>query len=445
MNVLNQVDPKRNYAGTVLNRLLQQTNEKQRATDLVFGTIRNRSAIDMVIAKLADCPTERIPRKLLNIIRIGTYELIYNPATAEHAILNEAVENAKTIAGKKQTGFVNAVLRQITRHLQNRQIPLSDANGQSTLPQTFSSGCEFDISFLPELETLPLDYFSSAFSLPKRLVADWLDEFGTEKTRQVCFASNRRPGIYIRPNTLKTTTQQLAEKLHQADIDLEIAADESMINIKAPAAVTELPGFAQGLFSVQDMTASQAVKALEPQSNWTILDLCAAPGVKTTQLAEVTGDKAEIIATDIDAERLEKVKENIARLGINSIATVAYAQLEQATSRAGPFDCVLLDVPCSNTGVLARRPEARFRIRPKAIAELVKIQGQLLETASSMIKPGGKICYSTCSIQNDENNGLIKKFLQEKNDFKLESELLTLPSAEGFDHDGGYVAVLAGK
>ena len=116
--VLNKfdADPKQDYAGPILNKLLRQTGEKQRATDLVFGNIRNRSAIDMVIAKLADCPTERIPANLLNIIRIGAYELIYSPATAEYAIVNEAVENTKAIVGKKQTGFVNALLRQITRH-----------------------------------------------------------------------------------------------------------------------------------------------------------------------------------------------------------------------------------------------------------------------------------------------------------------------------------------
>ena len=133
MTVLNQFDPKRNYAGPILNKLLPQTGEKQRATDLVFGTIRNRAAIDMVLSKLADCPVERIPAKLLNIIRIGAYELIYSPATGEYAVVNEAVENAKAVAGKKQTGFVNAVLRQISRHITNRQIALSEADIKKSL------------------------------------------------------------------------------------------------------------------------------------------------------------------------------------------------------------------------------------------------------------------------------------------------------------------------
>ena len=445
MIVLSGFDPKKTYAGPILNGLLGQTEQKQRATDLVFGTIRNTRAIDMVIAKLADCPVQRIPAKLLGIIRTAAYELIYSPQTGEHSIVNEAVENAKKIAGRKQTGFVNAVLRQLTRQIKNRQIPLSDADVKRTLPQTLSAGCEFDVDILPGPKASPADYYSKAFSLGKRLIADWLAEFGTEKTRQICFGSNRRPSIYLRPNTLKTTTEDLAEKLRQADIDSEILPDELMLRIKSPRAVTKLPGFAEGLFTVQDLTASNAVRLLRPQRDWRILDLCAAPGAKTTQLAELTGDMATIIATDIDKARLEKVQENLARLGINSVSVVAYENLEKVAAEIGPFDAVLLDVPCSNTGVLAKRPEVRYRINPSAIAKLTKIQGELLGQAVAMIKPVGKICYSTCSIQKEENSELAKQFLQKNRRLKLESELLTLPSAEGFDHDGGYAAVIGCK
>lgn len=438
IEVLNHFNPKRNYAGPILNKLLGETDQKQRATDLVLGTIRNSRAIDTVIATFSGRPIERIPGKLLNIIRIGTYELIYSPATGQHSIVNEAVENAKALVGKKQVGFVNAVLRQITRHITNRQIQLlPQADSRCTLAQTPAIGCEFDKDFLPDPEALPVDYLSTVFSLPRWLVSDWLGEFGEELTRQICFASNRRPSIYIRPNSLKTTTQDLAQKLKKDGVEANITPDESMIKLKSPQAVTQLPGFAEGLFTIQDITASQAVRILKPQPDWTILDLCAAPGVKTTQLAEATGDSATIIATDIDAERLKKVKENTTRLGINSVNIVSYEEI-----RNSKFDCVLLDVPCSNTGVLARRIEVRYRIKPKAIKELTKTQSKLLATAAPMVKPHGKICYSTCSIQKDENNDLVRDFLQKNRNFELKSEMLTLPSATIFDHDGGYTAIL---
>jgi len=200
--VLNQFDPKRNYAGPILNKLLDKTKERQGATDLVFGTIRNRTAIDMVIAKFADCPVERISPKLLNIIRIASFELIYCPQTPEYSIVNEAVNMAKALARKKQTGFVNAVLRQITRHIQNRQVTLSKADSRRILPQNISTGCQFDADILPDPDGSPSDYLSTAFSLPEWLVTNWLDEFSEEQVRQICFAGNRRPGIYIRPNTL---------------------------------------------------------------------------------------------------------------------------------------------------------------------------------------------------------------------------------------------------
>ncbi|GAG45142.1 unnamed protein product, partial [marine sediment metagenome] len=191
---------------------------------------------------------------------------------------------------------------------------------------------------------------------------------------------------------------------------------------------------------------------------WTILDLCAAPGTKTTQLAEATADSAKIIATDIDSRRLEMVKENTARLGINSVDVVQYEELPGIFECRMPnadfqienrkpkienlFDCVLLDVPCSNTGVLARRMEVRYRISPETIGQLTGLQGELLRTASGLVKPGGKICYSTCSIQRAENSELVEEFLKKNQNFTLVFEQLTLPSAEKFDHDGGYVAIL---
>jgi 16S rRNA (cytosine967-C5)-methyltransferase len=440
--VLNRFNPRRNYVSQILNQLLPQTNQRQKATDLVFGTVRNSKAIDMVVAKLADCPVERIPDRVLSVIRIGAYELIYLPAAAEYAIVNEAVENAKAVAGLKEAGFVNVVLRQIARHMKGRQVPLLQAQARATLPQTLSTGCEFDIDIFPEHRKSPADYFSDVFSLPAWLVSDWLSVFGMEKTRQICLASNRRPSVYIRPNSLKITARDLAEMLRQANVKLEMLPDKSMLKIRAQEAVMELVGFAEGLFTVQDRTAARPVFVLAPGADETILDLCAAPGTKTTLLAELTGDKARIIATDIDSARLEKVRENADRLGIGSVRIVAYENLKEIADEVGLFDAVLLDVPCSNTGVLARRPEARFRITPKILAGLTKVQAQLLGTAAKLVKPHGRICYSTCSIQPAENHQLIEDFTGQNPGFDCVYQELTLPSVENFDCDGGYVAIV---
>jgi 16S rRNA (cytosine967-C5)-methyltransferase len=439
VDVLNRCDPQRDYAGSILNGLRNKTDQRQRVTDLVFGTLRNRRTIDTIIAKFSGRPIERIQSKLLNIIRVGTYELIYCPSTEQYAIVNEAVAGTKATGGAKQAGFINAVLRQITRHINNRHVTFAKGEANHTLPQTPTTGCQFDTSFLPDYQASPAEYLSEMFSLPEWLITGWLTEFGEESTWRICHASNRRPRIYLRPNRLKTTIEALAEKLGDAGVELEINSDDSVIRIISPQAILQLPGFAQGEFSVQDISASKPVKMLNPQPDWAILDLCAAPGTKTTQLAEATGNSAKIIATDIDNRRLEMVRENIARLGINSVDIVQYEELLNSRSR---FDCILLDVPCSNTGVLAKRIEVRYRIEPKVIIELSGLQSKLLRTAAEMLKPGGKICYSTCSIQKTENNVVVEAFLKENQNFTFESHQLTLPTAEGFDHDGGYVAIL---
>jgi 16S rRNA (cytosine967-C5)-methyltransferase len=452
IEVLNHYDPKRDYAGSILDGLQGETDQRQKATDLVFGTLRNRRAIDTVITKFSGRPVKRIQSSLLNIIRIGTYELIYCPSTEQYAIVNEAVLNAKVSGGDKQPGFVNAVLRQITRHISNREAPLSQADAGCVLPQNPVAGCQFDTSFLPDSQASPSEYLGTAFSLPEWLVAGWLAEFGEESARQICFASNRRPSIYLRPNPLKTTMEALAEKLRDAGVDLEVDSEDSMIRIISPQVISQLPGFAEGEFSVQDISASKPVRMLNPKPGWKILDLCAAPGTKTTQLAEATGDSAKIIATDINSRRLEMVRENVTRLGINSIDIVSYVGAVREPPLRAPerqFDCILLDVPCSNTGVLARRIEVRYRIKPETISRggsrttPTRLQAKLLRTASDLVRPGGKICYSTCSIQKAENSELVDGFLKENQNFTLESQQLTLPTAEGFDHDGGYAAILA--
>jgi 16S rRNA (cytosine967-C5)-methyltransferase len=451
--VLREFDSTRDYAGPILDRLLDQTEEKQRATDLVYGTLRNLNVLDAVIAQFSGRQTTRIDPPLLSILRIGVYELVYSPATPVYSIVNEAVSNVENAGGKKQTGFVNAVLRQIERHITDRQIDLAHADPRRTLVQTPQSGCQFDTDLLPDPATSLQLYLSTCFSLPSWLIGEWLEQFGPDQTRQVCPACNRRPSLYARVNSLRTTAKELLDRFEQAGVHPELVIPSGivkteglgngpvpeMIRIAGPHAVTQLPGFAEGLFTIQDLSAAQAVRILDPQPGWCILDLCSAPGTKTTQLAEATRDSARILATDINPERLDRVRENIARLGLTSVTIIPYAQLEEG--QAESFDAILLDAPCSNTGVLARRVEARLRLRRKAVQEIAATQKALLAKAAALVKPGGRICYSTCSIQRQENQD-VREFLTQNSRFELMHEELLLPSAEPFDHDGAYVALL---
>jgi len=443
--VLTRTDPQKADVVHVLAEFLRRTDETQRTTDLVFGVLKVRCLIDAVIEKCSAVPVERIPPEILNVLRVALYELIYCPRTPEHAVVDEAVDYAKHITNTKQAGFVNAALRRTIRHIRSRQTPLSEADPRRTLPQTPSAGCEFDTDILPNPKGSPADFLSAAFSLPRWLITGWLDEYGAEITRQICFAANRRPGIYLRPNTLRTTVEGLAEKLRSDGVRCDIVAEVDMVRVNSPGAITALPGFAEGFFTVQDISANLPVRLLQPMPGWSILDLCAAPGTKTTQLAELAADKAKIIATDIDGERLKKVEENTARLGIKNVTVIEYEKLFENSKFSilnSQFDAVLLDVPCSNTGVLARRPELRHRLTKNAIEGLADTQLGLLRQAKEMVKSGAVLCYSTCSIQPQENNLLVRRFLAENVSYRLKLEKLTLPSAEGFDHDGGYVAIM---
>ncbi len=429
------------YASDVLNNLFSQTEQKSRATDLVYGTVRNRCAIDLVLGSVADTPAKRISPLLINIVRLGIYELVYRPETPEHSIINDAAENTKSVAAARQVGFVNAVLRKIASRIQDREVLISNEDVRSILPGNNGIGCKFDRRILPDPETQPDAYFNIAYSIPRWLINEWLEEYGLENTKEICIASNRRSSIYLRPNIIKTTAYGLAELLG-AGIQFEITPDEKMVKLKRSGKITALPGFDTGMFSVQDFAAAQAVAAFEPQQGWKILDLCAAPGTKTTQLAELTDNKAQIFATDINSVRLERVKENSQRLGLTCIEVFEYSQLDDIARRQGPFDAVLVDVPCSNTGVLAKRPEVRLRIKQKGIEKLMQTQAELLKTAIDLVKPGGKICYSTCSILKAENQQQIHNFLAESANLQLVSEQMLLPSAGEFDHDGGYYAIL---
>jgi 16S rRNA (cytosine967-C5)-methyltransferase len=447
--VLRQFSSKQAHVGPILNRLLAQTEEKQRATDLVFGTIRNLRAVDAVVTAFSGRRIERINKTLLAVIRVGVYELIYNPQSPPYSVVNEAVNTAKETGGRKQTGFVNAVLRQVVRHIAERQTDLAGSPPMRTLVQTPLIGCAFDTDLLPDPAADPAAYLSTSFSLPQWLVEDWLGAFGLEQTRQICFGSNRRPSVYVRVNPLRTSGAELAARFASAGVDVEAVTwgDDApgpaceMLKVRGPHAVPQLPGFAEGLFTVQDIAAARAVRLLDPQPDWRILDLCAAPGTKAIQMAELTRDTARIVATDIDGKRLEMVRENLARLGIRGVEVVSYAQCARET--AEPFDAILLDVPCSNSGVLAKRVEVRYRVTPDSLRGLAETQRGLLDKAAVLVKPGGRICYSTCSIQRAEDRDVVRGFLDANRQFEPAQEELILPSAEGFDRDGAYVAILA--
>lgn len=435
--IVRRFDPQRSHVTEALARELSRTEDRQRCTDLVLGTLRHRQTIDHILATLAGRPVPRISPQLLCVLRVAVYELCYCHQTPPYAIVHEAVEDTKRRGGRKQVAFVNGVLRQIGRQISDRQALISQTDPQTLLVTGPTHGCEFGRPLLPHLGEDPQGYLTTCFSLPAWLVQSWLDTYGFETTRDLCVASNRRPATTLRVNPLQTTDAEFLESLVQYGLSPTLC-EPGLIQVRGSGDVTEIPGFAQGHFSIQDRAAYQVVNLMQPTRDETLLDYCAAPGGKTTHLAESTQDRARIYATDKESKRLQRVKENADRLRLKSVITLPW----EAVADPAPYDAVLLDVPCSNTGVLAKRVEVRYRLSAKGCVHLQETQLELLGRAADLITAKGYICYSTCSIQPDENDRLIQRFLEKDRRFQLARESLMLPSAGEPDQDGGYVAIL---
>ena len=285
-----------------------------------------------------------------------------------------------------------------------------------------------------------------AYSLPQLLINEWLRAFGPEQTRQICLASNRHPSVIARANTLRTTAEDLVRQLADEGLSSEVLGDS--IRIAAAGKINKTGSYLDGLFYIQDQTAAAAIDLLVPQPGWTVLDLCAAPGGKSVAAAMHMQDAGTILASDADSKRLGRVRENAKRLRLQSIEAVPPHRIEQTARKQKRLDAIVLDVPCSNTGVLARRIEARWRWKPEAVVALQKIQQDLLHKAAELARPGTKILYSTCSIQPDENQQQVQLFLAGHKQFRRLDEKLTLPATQTentLDHDGGYAVVMQMK
>ncbi|MHC4905423.1 MAG: transcription antitermination factor NusB [Planctomycetota bacterium] len=414
---LNQCDILRHDTAAVLNQLLPQSDRPAQATDIVFGVIRNRIAIDRVLTQCAAIEPDRVKPSQWNLLRIGAYELVYAPQTADYAIVNEAVELASKTSSKRAGGFINAVLRSVQRTIENRQAPCTPENSRKIIPQTPQSGCLFRNDLLPDPDKETTQYFSTAYSLPQLLINEWLRAFGPEETAKICFASNRHPSVIAQPNTCITTSEALRKKLD----DENIANDciNACLRIRGTGKINTSSAYLDGLG-------------------------------KCVSLAMLMQDQGVILASDIDTKRLGHVRENAKRMRLQSVEVVPHHRIEQVTQKQKRLDAIVLDVPCSNTGVLARRVEARWRWKPEAVTKLQAVQQDLLHKAAALARPGTKILYSTCSILPDENAHQVQQFLFKHNRFKLLSEKLTLPAlslVEGqtettADHDGGYAAVM---
>ncbi len=383
--------------------------------ELICGVVRWQATLDCLIARKTTAGREQRPA-LKNLLRLGLYQIFWLDRIPPHAAVHETVEQAKRSGYGHQAGFINAVLRGYLREADEIRKILAD---------------------------MKISQPALGWSHPEWLVEKWRKNFGEEKTRQLLAWNNTPSKTYARVNALKTDASKLVERWREENVDYDFftrdwTGENLAFELKSHPPLNSLPSFRAGWFYLQDPSTLLAPALLGAQPGETILDLCAAPGGKTTFIAQQMHNTGKIIAQDLDQNRLKLVKENCARLGVTCVEPVLPSILN--SQPATNFDRILVDAPCSNTGVMRRRVDLRWRIIPEEISRLQKTQLELLRQAATKLKPGGVLVYSTCSLEPEENSELVKQFLAAQPDFKLEIERQLLPFADGVD--GAYVARL---
>ena len=383
--------------------------------ELVFGTLRRQGTLDHVLTGLLNQPLARLEPQVLVLLRLGLYQLMYLDRIPESAAVNETVNLAKQ-ALPRASGLVNAVLRNYLRHK--------------------------DTVTFPDPVTAPAASIAARHSHPDWLVKQWFSQIGEADTELLAEASSRQPPLTLRANTLLTTRDELLQRFEAGGIAAAACRfSPHGIQVEGRHHIPGLPGFREGLFAVQDEASQMAGILLDPQPGERVLDACAAPGGKATHLAQLMGNRGELLAMDVSQSKLPLIQEAARRLGITIISTRAADLLRSGALPAEAFDRILLDAPCSGLGVIRRNPEAKWRLAPEDITRLAATQKIMLKNAVRMLKPGGVLLYSTCSTTREENDEVVRDFISCRPDCVLENLNAIFPGyRELFTEDGLYRA-----
>ncbi|MFO0734001.1 MAG: 16S rRNA (cytosine(967)-C(5))-methyltransferase RsmB [Nitrospiraceae bacterium] len=384
--------------------------ERSLMVELVRGVFRHRGTLDWRLGLVADRPIRKLPLVVQTALRLGAYQILHLDKIPESAAVNESVRLVKMQAkrvGRDWSGFVNAVLRALIR-----------------TPA---------VSW-PSADQDPVAAWSVRYSCPAWVVERWISHGGRERAEALCRASVESPPLTLRANTLRCTRQALLDRLAEHQIDAVATAVSPVgVRLASPCAVTELPGYAEGWFYVEDEAAQLVPPLLDVRPGERVLDACAAPGGKATHLAALMENQGTIVAVDRAAPRLDKVMENCRRLGVSVVRPVVadLRQLGGDRHKTGefkaPFDRILLDAPCSGLGVLRRHPEGKWFKSEATIAQHAVLQSELLSVAYRLLRPGGALVYSTCSAEPEETESVVENFCQLHRDGQPEPLVPYLP------------------
>jgi 16S rRNA (cytosine967-C5)-methyltransferase len=401
LEILNQVGRTDRHPDDLLNdsfKRYRHLNALDRAflTELVYGVLRWRGKLDWVICYFSRIPFEKIETEIVNILRLGLYQLLFLTRTPASAAVNESVELAKGVSGKGGPGFVNAMLRSTLREKDG--IPYPDIYQNTGLS------------------------ISVTQSHPLWLVQRWIKEMGVKETLKICTFNNRIPPLTLRANTLKIRRADLMEKLRESKLNPSPCSfSEEGILLRDPPPASDLPFLEEGFYAIQDEASQLVTAILDPKPGERILDACAAPGGKTTHMAQRMENAGEIYAFDLKEEKLNLIKEACRRLGMKIIKTLKGNAANPLPIPKGlEFDRALADVPCSGFGTLRRNPDLKWRRTDGDLARLRELQFSILDHISTYIRKGGILVYSTCTVFHEENEDVVESFLKGHPEFHLD-------------------------
>ena len=412
VNALLKVNTDKAYSNIALNNILKtselSSEDRSLATALFYGVLDRRITLDYVLDSLTKIPFKKVNFFTAEVMRVGLYQIMYMDKIPNSAAVDEAVKMIKKSPEHRNSGFVNAVLREATRR-------------DNLLPEGNS-----------------VDALSVRYSCPEWIVEELVRDYGTDTAVDFLAETLKVPPLDIRVNTLKTTTEKLCTELRGSGVECKQYDDIDALQILKGVNIENNACFKEGLFHVQDSSSHRASLVLNLKPDERVLDMCAAPGGKTFTMAQIMQNKGEIVSCDLYPHKIKLIESGANRLGLRIIKPIV-SDATKYNVELGLFDAVLCDVPCSGLGIIRRKPD--IKQKPETdFTELQGIQQSILNNAVNYLKDGGRIVYSTCTVRKAENEGQIEQFLNTHPSFKLEYMKTFMPNECG--GDGFFVALL---
>lgn len=412
LEMLIEIIEKNQYSHLILRDVLdkyQYLSKQERAfmTRLTEGTLEHLIELDYIIDSFSKTKVRKMKPMIRSILRMSVYQIKYMDSVPDSAVCNEAVKIAKRHGFGQLSGFVNGVLRNISRNISDVRYP-----DQKDMVR----------------------FLEVKYSMPQWIVKQWINDYGMEKTEQILKGFDRENPLSIRTNTLKCTPEELRDKLKTEGVTVEPVKDlDYAFYISGFDYLNGLQSFEDGLFYVQDVSSMMAAELAAPKENDYVIDVCAAPGGKSTHLAEKLKGTGMVEARDLTDYKVDLIRDNIDRHELHNMKAVLMDATSYDEASVNKADVLICDLPCSGLGVLGRKTDIRYKISPEQEKELMELQRQILDTVHQYVKPGGTLVYSTCTIDKMENEDNVRWFADKYKDFVLKEERQLLPGQLGGD------------